>query len=85
MLIVLAAASTIVLRNLEEAEDAARGKRGHEPDFFMEDFESTIMDTDGEPVRIVRAKQMLHFPDTRTRATSTVTSGEAVRTIAPSR
>lgn len=67
ILLVFVAASGIVLRYLESEDEAAVGGAGHTPDFFMESFESTIMGPDGEPVRILRAAQMLHFPDTQTR------------------
>ena len=67
LLILLAAGSATVLRQLETEEEIARGKAGHTPDFFMDNFESAIHGIDGRPVRVVRATQMLHFPDTQTR------------------
>ena len=67
VLIVLAAGSATVLRQLETDEATSGGDAGHTPDFFMDNFESTVHGLDGQPVRIVRAKQLLHFPDTQTR------------------
>jgi lipopolysaccharide export system protein LptC len=67
VLVVLVAGSATVLRHLETESAVEAAGKGHTPDFFMENFESTIMGLDGKPVRILRAKQMLHFPDTQTR------------------
>jgi len=82
LLILLAAGSATVLRQLETEEEIARGKAGHTPDFFMDNFESAIHGIDGRPVRVVRATQMLHFPDTQTRELEEpyITMYHAVRT-----
>lgn len=67
VLLLLAAASGVVLRQLEQQPALPGTDSGHTPDFFMEGFRSTVMGLDGEPVRVLEARELLHFPDTQTK------------------
>ena len=66
-LIVLAAASGIVLQQLEDSPLKVDADTNETPDFFMENFTSVVMDLDGKPLRELQAKRMDHYPDTKTR------------------
>ena len=66
ILVLLAAGTTWYLRQLEEARLPLDRGSQHEPDFFMEEFTSLIMDARGVPHRKLTAERLDHFPDTDT-------------------
>lgn len=82
VLLSLAVGTAIVLRQFDDDSTVPVAATGDSPDFFMENFESTVMGLDGKPVRILRAVRMLHFPDSGTRELETpwVTLFNAERT-----
>tara|TARA_B100000676_G_scaffold239407_1_gene240076 strand:+ start:5985 stop:6593 length:609 start_codon:yes stop_codon:yes gene_type:complete len=67
LLLVLAVATFIVSRQFDEAESGATRARVDTPDFFMERFVTTIMGVDGKPVRTIKAKELVHYPETNTK------------------
>ena len=66
-LLALAVATFIVSRQFEVTETSATRSRVDTPDFFMEQFVTTIMGVDGKPVRTLKAKELVHFPETNTK------------------
>lgn len=66
-LLALAVATFIVSRQFEDTETSATRSRVDTPDFFMEQFVTTIMGVDGKPVRTLKAKELVHFPETNTK------------------
>jgi len=66
-LVILAGASTWMARVMDRATTPPPVSSRHEPDFYMENFSSTVMGEDGRPRRRIRAEYMAHFPDTNTK------------------
>jgi lipopolysaccharide export system protein LptC len=66
-LLALAVATFIVSRQFDDTETSATRSRVDTPDFFMEQFVTTIMGVDGKPVRTLKAKELVHFPETNTK------------------
>ncbi len=66
ILLVLAAATTWYLRDLEQGRRPADRGPHHEPDFSMEAFASVTMDAQGVPRRKLTADRLDHYPDTDT-------------------
>lgn len=66
LMLILAAGSFWVLRELEP--DLLGGGRAprHIPDYYMENFKTVTMDENGQPERRIEANYMAHFPDTDT-------------------
>jgi len=64
MLAVLVASSLWLSRALDPERTGGPGYEPHGPDFYMQDFVSTTMDTNGLPKRKVYARHMAHFPAT---------------------
>lgn len=64
VLLVLAAITLIVARQLDETDPARRGARLENPDFYMQNFVSTVMGLDGLADRTLKAKRLEHFPKT---------------------
>jgi len=63
---VLALVSFWTLHQLDIDLFAPAASDRHTPDFYMENFVSTVMGPDGQPQRRVEAEYMAHFPDTDT-------------------
>ena len=63
---VVALLSFWTLRELDVDLFAPGDDERHSPDFYMENFQSTVMGPDGRPQRRVEAEYMAHFPDTDT-------------------
>ncbi len=51
------------LYDLDREARRAKALKTHEPDYFMENFVRTQMDTDGQVKHRLRARLMLHYPD----------------------
>jgi lipopolysaccharide export system protein LptC len=64
LLLVLTAATLIVARQLDEADPSRPGTRLENPDFYMQNFTSTVMGPDGLADRTLKAKRLEHFPKT---------------------
>jgi lipopolysaccharide export system protein LptC len=63
-LLVLAAGTLIVARQLDEGDLRQPGTRLDNPDFYMQNFVSTVMGMDGLADRTLKAKRLEHFPKT---------------------
>jgi len=66
VLLVLVAGSAWVLQAVDTAPGGASAHLPHTPDFYMERFTTTTMNSRGEPTRRLEAQAMHHFPDTNT-------------------
>ncbi|NKC15933.1 MAG: LPS export ABC transporter periplasmic protein LptC [Gammaproteobacteria bacterium] len=66
LLLLLAITSGVLLRQFEDGHSLGPGEERATPDFFMEDFISTIMSPSGIPLRTLSAKRLDHYPDTQT-------------------
>ncbi len=64
VLLVLAALTLIIARQLDESDPTRRGSRVENPDFYMQNFVSTVMGTDGLADRTLSAARLEHFPVT---------------------
>lgn len=64
LLVVLALGSAWFLNHLKRSDGEADGGQRHNPDFFMRDFSTVRMGTNGLPERELRAEHMVHYPDT---------------------
>lgn len=63
----VALGSSFIVKRLD-TESRVRAPTGdHIPDFYMESFETTVMDSQGRPSRRLAADYMAHFPDTDTK------------------
>ena len=63
-MLVLAAVTLIVARQLDEGDATRPGMRLDNPDFYMQNFVSTVMGADGLADRTLKAKRLEHFPAT---------------------
>ncbi len=61
--IIIAIASYWLLHDITEETNEAQKANTHFPDYFLENFSTTSMDIQGNPVRTLHAKKMLHFAD----------------------
>lgn len=69
-LLVAAMASAWIAHVLGPPGGGGGGGELHEPDFYLENFETTVMDEQGQPRRRIEAEYMAHFPDTNTKELS---------------
>ena len=67
ILLVAAAGTSILVRQLEETATPSATTRTDSPDFFMENFVTTFMGPDGQPDRTLKARQLVHFPSTNSK------------------
>ena len=67
LLLLVAAATSIIVRQLEESDPQTVTARTDAPDFFMENFVTTFMGPDGLPDRTLTARELVHFPSTNTK------------------
>ncbi|MBI2992882.1 MAG: LPS export ABC transporter periplasmic protein LptC [Gammaproteobacteria bacterium] len=63
VLFVAAVASVWLLRRLSEEQTGVGEQFFHDPDYYMEDFTTLSMDTDGTPKNRLYAVYMAHYPD----------------------
>ena len=64
LLLVVAAITLIVSRQLDESDPNRPGTRLENPDFYMQNFISTVMGVDGLADRTLKARRLEHFPKT---------------------
>lgn len=67
LLLLVAAMTSIIVRQLEESDPQTVTARTDTPDFFMENFVTTFMGPDGLPTRTLKARELVHFPSTNTK------------------
>ncbi|RKZ37897.1 MAG: LPS export ABC transporter periplasmic protein LptC, partial [Gammaproteobacteria bacterium] len=67
VLLLLAIGSGWLLRQLQTADEMQTGGPDHTPDFYMEEFTTTVMGESGKPERVLKAARMVHYADTDTR------------------
>jgi lipopolysaccharide export system protein LptC len=65
-LIIVAVATTWMVRQFEQPPAPERVDRVEDPDYFVENFTTTTTDETGAVVRRISAERLLHFPDTDT-------------------
>ena len=63
-LILLAAATLIISRQLDESDPKRQSGRLENPDFYMQNFVTTVMGADGVADRTLKARRLEHFPET---------------------
>lgn len=66
ILILLASASAWLLNKLTTGESIITTGYRHDPDYYMENFTTRSMGTDGNPKNILTADYMAHYPDSDT-------------------
>ena len=65
-LLLLAAGSAWLLNRLAGTEQAKTELKGHDPDYYMENFTTTTMEEDGTLKNKLSADYMAHYPDNDT-------------------
>ena len=65
-LIVIAALSAWLLNRLTESESKQGGRSATAPDYYLENFKTTVMREDGTPRNTLNALYMAHYPDSDT-------------------
>ncbi len=63
LLVLVAALSWWLQRSVETESQSSIDQVRHDPDYYMENFESTSLDEMGRPAYQLDAENMLHFPD----------------------
>lgn len=63
LLVLVAALSWWLQRSVVTESESSVDQVRHEPDYYMENFESTSLDEMGRPAYQLDAENMLHFPD----------------------
>ncbi|MDZ7751504.1 MAG: LPS export ABC transporter periplasmic protein LptC [Gammaproteobacteria bacterium] len=66
LMLLLAVASGWLMQRLTEVPEPDDPALRHDPDLFLNDFVRVGMDADGVPAEELRAKRMVHYPDTDT-------------------
>lgn len=63
LVILLAIASGWVFESIEQNPILTKEKKRHDPDYFLNNFTATTMNTNGKPAYKVKAKHLDHYPD----------------------
>lgn len=63
LIILLAVVSGGIFDSIDKTPGKKKQEVKHEPDYFIENFKATSMDSNGQPVYIVKASYLEHFPD----------------------
>ena len=65
-LIIIALLSAWLLNRLTESESKQAARSASAPDYYLENFKTTVMREDGTPRNTLNALYMAHYPDTDT-------------------
>lgn len=62
----LAVGSAWLLNEISPGSSVIKKQAPHQPDYYMENFKSMIMDKDGLPKNLLSAEYLAHYPDDET-------------------
>jgi len=54
---------TFYLDRMVQEEDVKPGARRHDPDYIISNFTATTYDREGNPLSVLSAERMVHYPD----------------------